>query len=237
MKGSIILKTKTHNLELITNKAENFDKIVLCFHGFNGDKWGDSFSKSKKMLNNTLVCSFDSAGHGTSEVLSHHITMEIVIDEIDTVITYLKQNFPTKPIYLLGVSYGGYRIVAYLIKYKPQIKKAILINPALKMAEILENIQGFKLEELSDDDYIVMHSGLNKFLTKQFVQELKDCNLYNEQSLNYDITIIKGRQDSLIPPSHITEFSQKYKKRVVEVNDEHCLENLESWQTVFKEIE
>ena len=82
-----------------------------------------------------------------------------------------------------------------------------------------------------------MHSDLNKFLTKQFVQELKDCNLYNEQSLNYDITIIKGTQDSLIPPSHITEFAQKYNTKVVEVDDEHCLENLESWQTVFKEIE
>ena len=237
MKGSIILKTKTHNLELITNKAENFDKIVLCFHGFNGDKWGDSFSKSKKMLNNTLVCSFDSAGHGTSEVLAHHITMDIVLDEIDTVITYLKQSFPTKPIYLLGVSYGGYRIVAYLIKYKPQIKKAVLINPALKMAEILEMIQGFNLKELKEDDYIVMNYEENKFLTKQFAQELKDCNLYNEKEINYNITIIKGTRDSLIPPIHITEFARKYNKRVVEVNDEHCLENPESWQTVFKQID
>lgn len=237
MKGSIILKTKTHNLELITNKVEDFENIVVCFHGFNGDKWGDTFSKAKKHLKNSLVCSFDSAGHGTSEVLSHHITMEIVMDEIDTIINYLKQNFPTKPIYLLGVSYGGYRIVAYLIKYKPQIKKAILINPALKMAEILEDIQGFKLEELSDDDYVVMHSDLNKFLTKQFVQELKDCNLYNEKEINYDITIIKGEQDSLIPPSHITEFAQKYNVKVVGVDDEHCLENSQSWQTVFQEIE
>ena len=82
-----------------------------------------------------------------------------------------------------------------------------------------------------------MHSGLNKYLTKQFVQQLKDLNLYNEPKLDYDITIIKGTNDSLIPPTHITEFAHKYNVKVVDVNDEHSLENSQSWQTVFKEIE
>ena len=81
-----------------------------------------------------------------------------------------------------------------------------------------------------------MHSALNKYLTKQFVQELKDCDLYSENELNYNITIIKGEQDSLIPPNHITEFAQKYNIKVVKVDDEHCLENPESWKVVFEEL-
>ena len=43
MKKNVIIKTKTHNIELISNGLDDFDYIVLCFHGFNGDKWGNGF--------------------------------------------------------------------------------------------------------------------------------------------------------------------------------------------------
>ena len=34
MKKNILVKTKSHTIDLITNSAEEYDKIVLCFHGF-----------------------------------------------------------------------------------------------------------------------------------------------------------------------------------------------------------
>ena len=39
MKKNILIKVNNHTIDLITNGVDDFDKVVLCFHGFNGDKW------------------------------------------------------------------------------------------------------------------------------------------------------------------------------------------------------
>ena len=50
MKKNVRIKSKNHSIDLITNGAEDFDRIVLCFHGFGGDKWGGSYAGLKKGL-------------------------------------------------------------------------------------------------------------------------------------------------------------------------------------------
>lgn len=133
MKKNVSIKAKKYNIELITNGMENFDQIVLCFHGFNGDKWGDAYSGLKNRAENSLVCSFDSCGHGNSEVLSEDMRLDLILEEIDVVINFLLQAEPYKPIILVAGSYGAYRVMQYLIKYKPKISKVIYVNPAFRI--------------------------------------------------------------------------------------------------------
>ena len=44
MKKSFYLQTKSHSINVITNGKDEFDNIVICFHGFGGDKWGDTIA-------------------------------------------------------------------------------------------------------------------------------------------------------------------------------------------------
>ena len=169
MKRKLEIQLRNHVIEVITNGAENFDNIVLCFHGFNGDKWGDAYSGLKSRLNNSLVASFDCCGHGDSQVSSLDMRIDMILEEIHEVVEYFKQAEPNKPIVFVAVSYGAYRVMQYLIKYKPNIRKVIYVNPAFKILEILEKTKLFKYADLKEDARVVMKRSANKFMTKDFL--------------------------------------------------------------------
>ena len=47
MKKSVNIQAEKYEIEVITNGMKNFDQIVSCLRGFNGDKWGDAYSGFK----------------------------------------------------------------------------------------------------------------------------------------------------------------------------------------------
>ena len=128
--------SNNHKIKLYTNSVQNPKKIVLCLHGFNGDLWGDGFSKFRKLLakeDEIFVCSFDSAGHGMSEVDSLNMTLDLVLQEITDVVNYLENKFKHTPLYFYGTSYGGYRAMVVISKYNyKNLKGIVLVNPAIK---------------------------------------------------------------------------------------------------------
>lgn len=238
MKKNITVKMKNYNIEVITNGVENFEKIVICFHGFNGDKWGDAYSGLKHRLSQSLLVSFDSCGHGESEVSSEHMRLDLILEEIDVVIKYFKHEYPNRPIILVAGSYGAYRVMLYLIKYKPDIKKVIYINPAFRMLNILERAKDFKYSEIKTNEKIVMKKSLNKFIKKDFLDDLYNNNLFSQTfNINYNSQIILGTRDTLVPAEDIIEIADKYKYKITKINEDHCFENKESWQTVANIIE
>ena len=228
---------KSYSINLITNGADVFDNIVLCFHGFNGDKWGDAYSGLKNRLKNSLVCSFDSCGHGKSEILSENMRLNDILEEINAVVNFLRQVNPNKPIILVAVSYGAYRVMNYLIKNKPNVNKVIYINPAFRMLDILEKLKDFKYEELKETDRVVIKKSLNKFVSKQFLDDLYNNNLYTQSTnLTYKSEIFIGKRDSLIPLEDTLEIASKYNYNITYVDDEHCFENEHSWNLVAEAI-
>lgn len=237
MKKNIFIKNKDYSMELITNGLDEFHNIVLCFHGFNGDKWGDAFSGFKNRLSDSLVVSFDSCGHGNSKVSSLDMRLDTILNEINQIMEFFKQEEPNTPIIFVAVSYGSYLVMQYLIKYYPNVKKIIYINPAFKILEILEKIKKFKYLELKDDDKVVMKSSANKFISKEFLDDLHNNNLYSQNcAIDYDSKIVLGMRDSLIPVEDTIEISEKYNLEITYINEEHCFENDESWQIVANMI-
>lgn len=233
MKKSILINMNNYDIELITNGKEEFDNIVLCFHGFNGDKWGDSYSGLKKKLENSLVCSFDSCGHGDSFVKAEDMRLDCILSEIDKVVSFFKSGFPNKPIVFVAVSYGGYRVMEYLIKYKPQIDKVVYINPAFRFLEILEFAKEFKYSEIRENELVPMKRSLNKFMSKKYLDDLFKNNLYRQKlDINYDSEIVIGTKDRLIPREDTLEISEMYGYKITYVDDDHCLEKEDSWNVV-----
>lgn len=233
MKKNIFIQMGTYNIDLITNGEDEFDKIAVCFHGFNGDKWGDAYSGLKKRIDNALVVSFNSCGHGDSMVKAEDMRLDLILEEIDVVIKYFQENYPLKKLVFVAVSYGAYRVFQYLIKYKPNIHKVIYINPAFRILETLENLKEFKYALLKDGDMVPMKRSLNKFMSKAFLDDLYQNNLFNEKfDISYDSEIVFGTKDTLIPRSEGLEIAEKYNYKVTYVDDYHCFENKENWDKV-----
>jgi len=233
MKKNFFIKVKNYSIELITNGVEDFENIVLCFHGFNGDKWGDAFSGLKSRLHNSLLVSFDSCGHGESKVLSEEMRLSLILEEIDAVVHFFNLNCPNKPIIFVGMSYGAYRVIQYLIKYHPDIQKVIYINPAFNILETLEKTKGFKYSELKDGDKVTMKKSSNKFMKKEFLDDLFENNLYlNEFNISYDTYIIIGTRDSLISIDQTLDIANKLDCELVYIDEDHDIKNKNNWNIV-----
>lgn len=228
----IDIKCDNYNIEMITNNVSSPRAIVLCMHGFNGDRWGDGYDKIKRM-EDVLVCSYDSAGHGKSEVESLDMRLNLINRETEVVIEYLNNKYTNIPVIILSNSYGSYRTMYYLFNSKSDIKHVICINPAFRMLSILERTKEFSYEELKDDDTVVMKRSLNKYVTKKFIDDLYYFDVYKFTSfITTPITLVVGLKDKLIPRSDINEFLDLTKCNAIYVDDDHCLEDEDSWNDV-----
>jgi len=238
VKKNISIAMQNYTIEAITNGAEHFNNIVLCFHGFNGDKWGDAYSGLKPILKNSLLVSFNSCGHGDSAVSSENMRLNLILEEIEVVVNYLKKEIPNKPIFFVSLSYGAYRVMQYLIKFKPNIKKSIYINPAFRILQCLEKVREFTYSELKENEKVLMKRSLNKYIKKDFLDDLFKNDLYSKvYDINYDSEIIVGSRDTLIPVSDILEIANNYNYKVTYIDEEHCFENKDSWQVIANMIE
>ncbi len=237
MKKNILIQMKNYTIDLVTNGNDDFDNIVMCFHGFNGDKWSDAYSGLKHLATRSWVCSFNSCGHGDSQVPADKMRLADILEEIDVAINHIKSMAPNKPIILVAVSYGGYRVLNYLLKYKPQIDKVIYVNPAFRMLEILELTKEFKYSELKENDFVSMKRSLNKFMHKSFLDDLYDNNLYKiDEKISYDTDVFIGTKDTLIPRKDTLEIADKFNYNLFYVDDAHCFENKENWGKIVERI-
>ena len=226
------IKCDDYNIEMISNGVTSFKSILLCMHGFNGDRWGDGYEKLKDM-EDILVCSYDSAGHGKSEVKSLDMRLNLINRETEVVVEYLNKKYKDIPIVILSNSYGSYRTMYYLFNSKTNIKHVICINPAFRMLSILEKTKEFDYEDLKDNDIVSMKRSLNKFITKKFIDDLYYFDVYKFTSfISTPITLVVGLKDNLIPRSDINEFIDLTKCDAIYVNDAHCLEDEDSWNDV-----
>lgn len=235
------LVSDNHKIKLCMNDVKNPNKIVLCMHGLNGDLWGDGFSKLKKRLpieDKILVCSFDSAGHGESEVNSIDITLDIVIQEITDVANYLEREYKNIPLYFYATSYGGYRAMAAIAKNRYEnLYGIVLVNPAIKMLEILEKLENFDYKKLNDDSTILMNSDLNKFLSKKFLDDLHDNDLFSvDYKMEVPIKLVIGNEDDLIPKQDLIDFANLTKCQCEYFDDGHCIKNEKSWARIVEII-
>ena len=238
MKGNIFVKSGEHSIELVTNSATEFDNMVICFHGFNGGKYCSTYNELKHRLTKSLVASFDSCGHGESEISSEDMRLNTILQEIDDVVKYFQRKFPNKPVILVAMSYGAYRVMNYLIKFKPNISKVVYINPGFRMLTILENIRQFKYSELKENDKIVMKAELNKFIKKPFIDDLYNNNLYAKTyDINYNTQIVIGTRDSLIPVEDTLEIAEMYNYPITRIDEEHSFEDKGNYQIVANIIE
>ena len=230
-----LIKSGNHKIDLHTNAVENPQKIILCLHGFNGDLWGDGFNKIRRAVDNILICSFDSAGHGNSEVQSLDMRLELINKEIYDVVNHLVKKYPKAKIIVFAGSYGAYRTITTLANYDLQnVEHIVFVNPAFNMIEILQRLKEFDYFKLDESSVVPMKQSLNKYLSKKFLDDLYKNDAYTLKFTPIPMTIFIGTQDSLIPRRDTLKFLENHKCFVKYIEDEHGIEKPENWQQIIE---
>ncbi len=234
MTKNYLVKSGNHNIDLFTNGVENPKKIILCQHGFNGNLWGDGFDKLREALTDMLVCSYDSAGHGNSEVTSLDMRLDLINRETFDVTNFLAKSYPEIPIIIFSGSYGSYRTVSAIANYKlSNVRHIILINPAFQMLNILEKVKEFDYFKLTENDTVPMKQSLNKYLSKKFLDDLYQNDILSLQIPPIPMTMFLGKNDNFVPQQASLEFAKMHNIPVKYIDDEHCISKEENWQLIF----
>lgn len=130
-------------LYLKKNIIDNPKAIVLIVHGL--CEHSGRYDYVSKKLNgfNFSVYRFDHRGHANSEGKKiFYSNFNEIIEDVNAVVEYVKENHKNVPIFLLGHSMGGFAVTSFGTKY-PNKVKGIITTGALTRDNnnLLENIE------------------------------------------------------------------------------------------------
>lgn len=193
------------------------DSIIIALHGFAGDKESSCISmleKTAKTMGIGLV-KFDWPAHGESKTNGFNLTIDNCLSDLDTVIKYVQQRFPTSKLLAFATSFGGYLTLLYNYKHPEVFDHILLRSPAIRMGKVMsENIlkEETKQEELKKNGFV--NEGFERVIevTEDFVQQLNEhdvLKLYENKWLN-NISIIHGTADDLVPFSDSEKFAKDH---------------------------
>lgn len=105
--------------------------VLIALHGFND--YSNFFTQPASYLSQTgIACfAFDQRGFGNAPNHGLWAGFPTYSHDLQTLVKVLKQQYPKRPIYLLGESMGGAVILAAMNKSMPDIDGVILSAPAL----------------------------------------------------------------------------------------------------------
>ena len=105
------------------------------------------------------------------------------------------------------------------------------------MLDILEKLKEFKYSSLKEDDIVPMKKSLNKYLSKKFLDDIYENNVYEMNYQKIPTTIFIGTLDGLIPRKDTLDFAKIHGCDVVYIEDDHCIGRTESWEKLIKFLE
>lgn len=170
------------NQKLVGN-LEDFGKdyIVIHCHGYGSNKKSETAVKLQEELSKNKISSFafDFSDTGESECKKEDLTVSAGIDDLKSVIKYLKkmgfQNFA-----LSGSSFGG----SVVLNYATQDK----------------NIKAIALKAPVSDYFSINVSRGSKLRTIRFIEDAKQYTIYDKASkIRCHVLIFHGDQDDVVP--------------------------------------
>lgn len=81
-----------------------------------------------------------------------------------------------------------------------------------------------------------MKAKLNKYLSKEFIDDLYFNNIYSMQFKSVPSTIFIGENDTLIPRQDTLDFAKEHNCKIIYLDDEHCIGKQESWEKIVEFI-
>lgn len=161
---------------------------LIVVHGGPGDDFG--YLRVLKALSNKYrVVFYDQRGSGLSPRVSKEIlTLEQNLDDLHAVITHFSQGNQVK---LIGHSWGGMLVSAYLGKYPNSISQAVIIEPGMLDKDAAKAFVNKIKESQSIVDFFAL---IGNILIYPFVSE-ED----GQEGLDYVMTQMKNRNKAGAP--------------------------------------
>ena len=199
-----MMTTEQKNIKYKIFRGEQANQILLCLHGFAGDKESsvvDAIGLSLQKDHITTIA-FDLPCHGEDQTkgsFSLERCREYLVDVVEQISKY------KMPINIFATSFGAYLYLRFLAE-KQDFKNVILRSPAVDMHNIIFKIikeHDYSVEDLKTKT-LNLGYGRELLIDKQFVASLKLPQI-SKQNSNF-INIIQGKKDELID----CEFNERY---------------------------
>jgi alpha-beta hydrolase superfamily lysophospholipase len=134
---TFILKGNGVNLHTYSFLTNPNKAVVICVHGM--AEHGGRYKEIADYLNQKgySVFSYDHRGHGQSVIDGESLGYQgkdgfnQMVNDLNTVVDYVKNTYPNKKFYLLGHSMGSFVVQRYIQVYK-RVSGVILIGSSYK---------------------------------------------------------------------------------------------------------
>lgn len=189
---------------IIYNENISPKRVLLGLHGLYGSKESSTLQELAQNLEDRgcVVICVDLPRHG--EYSDCPLTLPNVMNTIEAEIKYIKNAYPDAPLDLFATSFGAYSALLYLTKHDNPFDKIFLRCPAVNMSDIDdEDIEGGDngdANEREEDSYKTFK------LTKEFVAQLKENDLFFRPPVTYPVTVIQGDVDDVVPFDKVKKY-------------------------------
>jgi len=224
----------------ILHKANDEKKIVICCHGFAGNKTEVFWPELSSQLSEKGVNSFgfDFSGHGESEGKYEESYMAKQLSDIRSVVDY----FEGWDFGIVGHSRGAIHSGIYATSDK-RIKFVILIGARADAKATMMNIypeQKAKLEKGETFYWWEEKCGNRYPITPQFVNDLRSYDLITPiKSLRIPLMIVHGKEDTTVPVRESQMiFISANDPKTLRIYDraDHCFTERESRDRMIEDV-
>ena len=119
----------------------NEEKLVICCHGFNSGKNGESYvAIGNALLEKGIACAkFSLPYHAERRNDPDDFTVDNCIADSEMVEKSIREKYPNTKIGVIATSYGAYLTLLRLKEYHHDYFAIVLKSPAINMGDILKN--------------------------------------------------------------------------------------------------
>lgn len=206
-----------YDISIMSNVRDESDTILLCLHGFGGDKHSTVIAALTESLDRDEVgvVTFDWPAHGDSPAKDSDLTVENCLRDLDTVLSYIRGVWQ-KPISCFATSFGGYLAALYQSGHPDAFDKLILRSPALRMPQtFIDFFPDAEKERFLAGDSMTSGYERTMQLTVSFYDSLKVHNPFSAPVESPErVLILQGDRDDVVFPSDTRAFAEKNRIRV-----------------------
>ncbi len=211
--GTIDSKSSGYRISYKTNIGDGQDRILLCLHGFGGDKNSSVISRLLDELSplGIGVMAIDWPAHGMSDAKDDDLTVENCLDDIDLIMNRMKVEYPDRRIDCFATSFGGYLATLYRNCHDDAFDKMVLRSPALRMDKVFSSLIGEQMiKRMRQGERIEIGFERKMKLGISFFDDLVSNNAYDVIVKDpQNVLILQGDMDDVVPPEETRRYAER----------------------------
>ena len=188
-------------------------EIVLCTHGFGGNKENHSAQKFAERLTAKYkhygVLCFDWPCHGADA--RKKLSLAECMIYLELAVHYAKEEMGAEAVDYYGTSFGGYLGLAYLKDHENPFRRIALRAPGVPMYQLMQNMLTEEdKKKLSKGKEVLVGFERKMKLDPAFLEELRanDVSQHEYFDIADNTIIVQGTADEKVPYDVVRQFAE-----------------------------